>query len=438
DVVEKSTGAILKRFWNGNWAERTDGVLSGCNLNAYKADLSAFLGKEVFFRVSDNATSNYSLVFVDSFNGLTYSEPAEGFAAACEVTENVPATIYDLYNGGFETGNLRGWLKDGAIGDVSADSTYWAEAKPFNKDGEFLFSAYAPGNGEGDMGTLRSSMFTVGGSGWITYLLSGVNGGAHIYMDIMDAATNLPLARFYNQAPNDCTLVKYKADLSAFSGKTVYVQFTDQAYRDYGLIFCDAFKTYYADSIAANGDYITATAIVTNSIGNGGFETGALDGWRLMSGETPGEVSNANTYWNENYPFNKTGDWLFHGVYKEGAMGVLRSTSFVLAANGWVSFKFGGSTTNADVYLRLVTADGVELARFRNTAWTNFEEMGYVEGTMHQYVYQCNVAVDTLCYFEIVDNSTGGWGLLCVDEIVTNYGATKPDIANAYTAVKGF
>ena len=432
DVVEKSTGAILKRFWNGNWAERTDGVLSGCTLNAYKADLSAFLGKEVFFRVSDNATSNYGLVFVDSFNGLTYCEPTEGFAAACEVTENVPATIYDLYNGGFEMGNLNGWLKDGDIGEVSNAEKYWDDNHYFNKVGTYFFSAYAKDDLEKNAGTLRSSMFTVGGSGWITYLLSGVNGGVHIYMDIMDAATNLPLARFYNQNPNECTLIKYKADLSAFIGKTVYVQFTDHAINDYGLIFCDAFTTYYADSIAANGDYITATAIATNSIGNGGFETGNLNGWRVVSGEAPGFVSSAENYWGGS--LNRDGNYCFHGLEEggvayEGRVGILRSTSFILQANGWISFKLGG-TLNTETYLRVVNAaTGETLAAFRNS------NNAATEGTMVQYYYQFANTSATYCYVEIFDNATSGWGLLCVDSVVTDY-TSAPTIEGAILATK--
>ncbi len=34
---------------------------------------------------------------------------------------------------------------------------------------------------------------------------------------------------------------------------------------------------------------------------------------------------------------------------------------------------------------------------------------------------------DMQCYIEIFDNATEGWGLVVVDDIVTDCGATEPD-----------
>ena len=69
-----------------------------CWLIAYKADLSEFIGKEVFFHISDNADSGYGLFFADSFVTYYETEP-EGFNEATPVRYEVSGTIYDLFNG---------------------------------------------------------------------------------------------------------------------------------------------------------------------------------------------------------------------------------------------------------------------------------------------------------------------------------------------------
>lgn len=82
---------------------------------------------------------------------------------------------YRLANGGFDR-DLEGWtLSNEALGGISEETGYWPNDPSgtdplFYNDGKF-FSAYAPGASEGAVGTLTSSVFTVGGSGWITYKL---------------------------------------------------------------------------------------------------------------------------------------------------------------------------------------------------------------------------------------------------------------------------
>ncbi|MBE7087235.1 MAG: hypothetical protein E7369_02925 [Clostridiales bacterium] len=431
DFVDASNGTILKRAYNGNWQDQVDNQKLGCKLNAYRLDLSEFMGKEVYVRISDNATSNYGVLFFDSLNTLYFAKPSDDFADAFIVTEHVPATVYDIYNGGFDN-NLAGWIKDGRIGDISSDTTYWDGAKQFEADGKF-FSAYAPENEEGAYGTLRSSSFVVGGSGYITYALGGVKGGDVVYMEVMDASTSMPIARFYNDAIDgkDCTLVKYKADLSAFIGKTVYIKFTDHAFNDYGLIFCDSFKTYYANASDVPEYNVPVDASSKMyEVGNGGFEINtnlgepcSINGWKLISGEVPGRLSAlTNVDWFGDT--NKEGEFFFHGFEEnggyEGRTGVLRSTNFILNANGTLSFMLGGAR-NSESYIRVVNAlTGEELGRFNNTKTDN--------GTMSRYFKQFDNTEALYCYIELYDNATNNWGLLCVDSFVANQ--ARPNDAN--------
>ena len=418
DVVEAATGNILKRYYNQNHRyEEVNGVRLGCELNAYKANLADCVGKEVYLRISDNASLDFGLFFLDSVDTLHLAEPRGNYTLANEVEHQ--ATIYELYNGNFDK-NMDGWTKNSNIGDISEDATYWAEGKPFNNVGKF-FSCYAPDQAEGAKGTLQSSIFEIGGSGYITYRIGGVKNPDQVYMEVIDASTGVKYGHFYNEFMADCTLVSYKADLSAYIGKLVYINFVDNATGDYGLIFCDEFKTYYANVNDIPAEYVNKVESIYNVM-NGGFETGNLLGWTLVSGEVPGFITNENYYWRdpnleEARKFNKDGTFLFTGVetMNHGVMevqrGTLRSNTFILKANSSFKFKMGGGIGNDQIYIRLVKADGTEIARYYNNASEAFE------GKLVQYDVAVNNAEDMVCYVEVVDNAESGWGLICLDSV---------------------
>jgi hypothetical protein len=53
-----------------------------------------------------------------------------------------------------------------------------------------------------------------------------------------------------------------------------------------------------------------------------------------------GVVSNASGWWNENFPYNKKGDYLFTGCSHEGGKGYLLSSVFEIGVglNGGILF----------------------------------------------------------------------------------------------------
>ena len=153
--------------------------------------------------------SSYTLVFAEL--GLNETEQEFVFAVTATsgetqlkytVTLRIKDTYqYRLYNGGFDL-DLDGWTLDGmmdgekndaALGGISEATGYW-ENDPsgvdplFYNDGKF-FSAYAytPGETERATGTLRSSNFIVGGSGWITYKLGGAKNIEQVYLEVVSA-----------------------------------------------------------------------------------------------------------------------------------------------------------------------------------------------------------------------------------------------------------
>ncbi|MBR7116707.1 MAG: hypothetical protein IKC87_03265 [Clostridia bacterium] len=422
DVVDAETKEILARYYNGLWADTTDGMKSGCTLVAYKADLSAFLGRNVFFRISDNADSGYGLFFADSFNTYYVTEP-EGFNDATPVNYEVSGTIYDLFNGGFEYGDVQGWWNNGEPGKVTGADAFFSGVA-YGKDGNFLYSGvedHGAGNGrEGNTGVLTSSVFELGGNGYITYMLGG--GNALCYVQVIDAATGEILARYRQQARNDAVLVTYVADLTEYIGRTLRIQVVDKATSDWGCVSFDNVVTYY-DTIPEGLSAID----VKGELVNGSFEDGNLNGWTMNITEagahnTVGWVADTeiDAEWYAKNDDTKDGNFLFTfarpgDVNCENTKGTLSSSTFVLNQNSYVAFKFGGAggSVNHDVHVQLCLADGTVIATFYNDA------EGKVNTRMNAYFYQYT-AEAAECFFRVVDNSTGDYGCFVVDDFRVN------------------
>ena len=430
DVVDAETKQILVRYYNGLWAENTDGLKSGCSLIAYKADLSAFIGKQVFFRISDNADSGYGLFFADSFVTYYETEP-ENFNQATTVGYAVSGTIYDVFNGGFEMGDVQGWWNNGEPGKVTSANAFFSGVE-YGKVGEFLYSGvedFQAGNGrEGLRGVLTSSTFEIGGTGYVSYMYGG-GGNALCYVQVIDATTGEILARYRQQAMQDAVLIQYVADLKAYIGRTVRFQVVDQAENAWGCVSFDNLITYYA-SVDALPAGIVAEDIKGNikyDIENGSFETGNIDGWSMHISEagahnTLGWVSDVeiDAGWYAKNDGIKDGNFLFtfaltDGTNCENTKGALQSSTFSLKQGAFVSFKFGGAGggSNHGVFIELCRADGSVIARFFNDA------EGKVNTRMNSYYYQYH-GVEVECFFRVVDDSTGDYGCFVVDDFRVN------------------
>ena len=423
DVVDAETKQILARYNNGLW---TDADLSGCKLVAYKANLSAFEGREVFFRISDNADSGYGLFFADSFVTYYENEP-EGFNAATPVNYTVSGTIYDVFNGGFEINGLAGWWNNGEIGVVTNANGYWADNIPYGKDGEYLFTGVesfgADTMREGNKGTLTSSVFEIGGTGYISFMLGGA-GNEQCYVQVIDVVTGEVLARFRQQAQQDAKLIQYVADLSAHIGKTVRIQVVDYATSGWGCVSFDNVVTYYAstDTLPAGE---TANNIFNGNyeVTNGSFENG-LDGWHMNiwdagAQNTLGwvESSEHDAGWYTKNDDRKDGNNLFtfcrpDGTNCENTKGELVSSTFTLKQNTYVSFRFGAAGTR-DVRIELVRADGTVIATFYN------EAEGKVNTEMFAYYYMYTGETAD-CFFRVVDDSVSNYGCFVVDDFRAN------------------
>ena len=391
---------------------------------------------------------------------VSYNHNGEDKELNYNYTLNIKDTrAYRLANGGFETGDLTGWtLSNQKLGAVSNETHYWkndgesAEGFAFGLDGSYMFSAYADGAEESASGTLISSEFVIGGSGFITYKLGAAKNADQVYIDIIEKDTGAILARYYNNLWQDrtdgvksgCTLVAYKADLHEHIGKTAYIRISDYACADYGLFFVDSFVTYYASEDEVPAGFNSALALkapenIKNEIINAGFGTGDLTGWTILTDGMTGGVINADTYWGERLPFNNNGHFLsgFDTGIAEAESWAVRSSEFTLGGSGYISVRMGSNAAAVKVF----KADGTLIGTYKSNHFsdTNFPYEGDGDGKgswagMRTYFIDLSEFIGEELYIELHDTGAGAWAQAFFDEVITYY-KDVPDVANGFDTV---
>jgi len=437
------------KYWNYQFPYVQNGMRL-LNMVQYYADFSAYIGETMYIEVVDNNASNDELgcIVLDSVKTYWEEKPlwidSESYFVKFD-SDIMIDSEYQILNGGFETGDLTGWTLEGPIGQVTNASGWWNENFPYNKKGTWLFSGIYD---EGGKGSLTSSAFTVGGSGYITFLLGGGGNPLECYVSIIDAETGEELARFANRLFNDkgtgiinngsnlANMVLYKADLSAFMGRSLKIRVVDNATSNWGLITVDSFVTYYKDAagIPQNANMavdikpepLPETILGENDpyqVLNGDFESGDLTGWTL-SGDI-GYVSGQDVFWkNADKPYNKDGRFLFTGIedvmgQMEAAHGTLTSSTFTVGGCGFITFKLGGGYNQA-CYIEIVDAATNEaIAKYHN------DNEDHHEGRMFLFKADISAFMGREVYIRVVDNASEAWGCLAVDSFITHYASIE-------------
>ncbi|MBQ8414343.1 MAG: hypothetical protein IJX58_03755 [Clostridia bacterium] len=441
------------KFWNYQFPYVQNGMRL-LNMVQYYADLSKYIGETMYIEVVDTNSSSDELgcITLDSVQTYWEEKPnwidSESFFAKYE-SDIMIENEFQITNGGFETGTLEGWTLEGEkIGQVTNASGWWNENLPYNKKGAYLFSGIVDeGAGvlESYKGTLTSSAFTVGGSGYISFLLGGGGNPLECYISIIDAESGEELARYANRLFNDkgigiinngsnlANMVWYKADLSEFMGRSLKIRVVDNATAGWGLITVDSFVTYYKDmsvvpskanlAVDIKPQPLPDTVLGENDpyqVLNGDFESGDLEGWTL-GGDAIGYVSEQEVFWkNADKPYNKDGRFLFTGIEDvmgsmEAAHGTLTSSKFIIGGCGYITFKLGGGY-NPECYIEIVDAStNVAIAKYHN------DNADHNEGRMFQFKADLTQFMGREVYIRVVDNASNAWGCLAVDSFITHY-----------------
>ena len=579
EFIDAETNEVLAKVAN----EDCDGLFITDHLITKVVDLSAHVGKNIYIKVTDNDDGlDLSYVNLDAFKVLTSDEDIAAaqaeYALQIETYGEKPfvedETSNTIQNGSFETGDLTGWviLEGTALTRASIVPTsqyYWTDRAVYG-EGEY----YLDGNNNGTIaenltGAIRSSKFTLGGDGYISFMIGSGNGGS--YVALCDGNTDEELIVVYNDYFSDpalaLTLLRVYMDASEHIGKVVYLKVVDAndgsnggfafinvddfrvsmttaevaaleveqlekiqnetytsasydditsllnyytnypypvplasltmtAYAQHQVVDCGTVDVtaFIADAAAAYGDTSITDLAVTkvtfegteitegfdavdmsvpgyyhvtygtsyedksieaaftvvamadrNSVANGGFESGNLAGWTVLTdnwgiveGHASGVIS-ANTYWGENLPYNQAGDYHMDGWNNgiaEPDPWAIQSTNFTLSGSGFISVRMGGAAAAVKVY----TADGTEIGYYKQTRFNdaNFPTVGAAGGSwadMGTYVMDLSAYIGQELYIVLCDETIeGGWAHGFFDEVVTYY-ETAPDYANLYDTV---
>ncbi|EFC82198.1 hypothetical protein [Parafrankia sp. EUN1f] len=320
---------------------------------------------------------------------LTVAQP--GKAAA-------PTTID---NPSFETGNLTGWnvIEGQAFTNATVSSAAgWGWGCCFNPEGTYHLWGAATGGGDAPTGRMRSSTFTLAGTGEISFLLGGGNNLENLFVALHRVSDGAELMRATNTAFADSeTLSRVVWDASAHLGQELYLEVVDTATGGWGHLNLDDVRTYTERSIS--------------QIVNPGFETGDLTGWTATGRAFSAAQVTNRTEWGWGCCFNPEGTYHLWGAnnVSDNETGTLTSSSFTLGGTGEISFLIGGGNNLANLYVALHrVSDGAELMRATNTAFADSEAYSPVRWNAADYLGE-------ELYFRIVDNAAGGWGHINVD-----------------------
>ena len=446
-----------------------NGVYNTDNFVEYTLDLSEYALNEVYIRIVDNDTdSYYGYLSVDDIrNGSSSLAQNEGeYYIKSHDYKEIPSehNEYEIANGGFEDGSLAGWeiVSGNAFSNegVNSEETWWNEAISYNRDGSYHYGLYEPTY----TGVMRSSVFTVGGSGYITYKLGGCMDQNLTYLRfiLLEGDKEIEVGRTSNFKYNNdqfpyiangmrlLNMNQYYVNFSRYIGEKMLIEVVDMnsSSDELGTITLDSIETYHQ----TKPNFFTETAYeyvpedkydieLENEyqVRNGTFENGTLDGW-TFEGEEFVELMNKDGWWNESFSYNKKGQYFISGENVEGRQGKLISSSFLVGGSGMISFRFGGGKDPLSCYLSFVDDEtNEEIARFSNTSFNDLGTGLLNKGSnllnMISYNADLSSFLGRKVHAELVDKASNDWGLISFDSLITYYPSKESVPSDSLEAV---
>ena len=463
-----SSDQMIARVTNDYFIEHTEsyvdakkynvGVYHTDNFAEYTIALTNYAGQECYIRIVDNDRDvYYGYLSVDDIRIGNTSAQEEGpyFVKTRHYQEDCEALDeYHIKNPDFEIGSLGGWTivsGDAFSNDgVNNESTWWNENITYNRDGNYHYGHYNP-NGTG---VLRSSVFKLGGKGFVSFKLGGCANQSLTYIRFMSVNNGEPVEvvkvsnvqykneqfPFVPMKMHLLNMIQYYIDLSEFIGESLYIEIVDnnESTDDLGCMTFDSFETYYEDTPYWEDKEYYKIDIASSyerepvseyQVVNGTFETGDLTNWTLSNESSPiGVVSDKNVWWeNANLPFNKKGTYFFSGEDADANTGTLTSGSFIVGGADVMTFRMSGGRDPLACYVSILDAStNAELLRFTNFMFNDLETtdlVGHGCNLMNMILYRADLSSihGREVKIQVVDNATNNWGLVCVDSFITYY-----------------
>lgn len=220
-----------------------DGMFITEHLITKVVDLSACIGKNIYIVATDNDDgTDLSYLNLDAFHVCSSDDEVKAAEAdhARQIEEfgEKPfvedETSNDIQNGGFETGDLTGWvILDGTAltraAIVPTSQYYWSDRAVYG-EGEYYLDGSNNGTIQENLtGAIRSSKFTLGGDGYISFMMGCGNGGS--YVALCDGNTDEELIKVENTYFSDpalaLTLLRMYMDAREYVGRVVYLKVVD-------------------------------------------------------------------------------------------------------------------------------------------------------------------------------------------------------------------
>jgi acid phosphatase type 7 len=356
-------------------------------------------------------------------------------------------SIYQVANGGFETGDLTGWTPYQLWKDESALAAFRTERvvmtklygsagnNPYDSKGDYLFGVYTTpyDNTNKDlnqerMGMLRSSDFILSGSGFISFQLGGGKNTSTAYLSVRDAESDHEIARYGNRhfgttessiaiataqygssiANAEAFLFQYYADLSAHVGKTLYLVLVDAASHEWNVLAADNIRTYHP-VIPVVPTNQNAVSIMPNI---------------ALVGSAPNEITNGTltanfTSWeNPNGVFQNGNGGTISSVGGDGAVGALRSPAFSLdGPKKYLYFDMAGAIQRDKQIFVLVKEVGTNNEVLRLVRRADQSSTGDSGDFKTHWFDLSELPTDKEYYLEAVDNRNGGWGVIILRNV---------------------
>lgn len=361
------------------------------------------------------------------------NEPPTPRLPGISETSNTFGTLL-FTNSDFESADFTNWTATGDYGLYTcSNETAWWNGE-FNKGGNYFFRSITDAsnnNADGNTGTLTSTIFKIGVDWTAISFLAGGGNSENTYVRIVSEDGSTEIYKKYDLGDTE-KMSRVTVNLGSISGLdrnlNYKIEIVDNETGGWGVINVDDFR-YSVATVSGGG----------NDILNGGFETGDLTGWTIVSGDAfsnAGVISDS-TYWNEGITYNQDGAYHF-GIYNEGGTGIMKSSTFTLSDSGWISFKLGAAKNDTTYISIKKSSDNTEIARFKNSEFAdvNFPnvDLGLRLANMVEYKYDLSAYLGEDLYVEVTDNATGDWGLLTLDAFDMNH-ASEPTNLGIVTAI---